>query len=70
MAPATTTAIPSSRFNAATVMLWALQVCSIALFLMAGISTLAGADSMVHTFAAIGMPTVTGSIPSLRRGGR
>ena len=35
--------------------LWALQIAGAVMFLMAGASKLAGAESMVHVFAAVGL---------------
>ena len=60
----TTIAIPRSRTKAA--FLWTLQIITAALFLMAGLSKLAGAAAMVQLFAAIGVGQwfryVTGAI--------
>src|SRR6266516_1186257 len=60
----TTIAIPRSRARAA--FLWTLQSVTAALFLMAGLSKLAGAAAMVQLFAAIGVGQwfryVTGAI--------
>ena len=43
---------PSRPKNAG---LWFLQAASAAMFVMAGVSKLAGAESMVHVFAAVGL---------------
>jgi putative oxidoreductase len=48
-----TIAIPRSRAQAA--FLWTLQIVTAALFLMAGLSKLAGAAAMVQLFATIGV---------------
>jgi len=60
----TTIAIPRSRARAA--FLWTLQSVTAALFLMAGLSKLAGAAAMVQLFNAIGVGQwfryVTGTI--------
>jgi uncharacterized membrane protein YphA (DoxX/SURF4 family) len=43
---------PSRAKNAG---LWFLQAASAAMFVMAGVSKLTGAESMVHVFAAVGL---------------
>ncbi len=51
----TTIAVNRSQSRLTTSGLWALQIISAAIFLMAGVSKLAGAAAMVQVFSTIGI---------------
>lgn len=46
---------PTAPSRAKNAGLWSLQAAGAAMFVMAGVSKLAGAESMVHVFAAVGL---------------